>query len=614
MDLRAQFEQALAAHRAGRLAEAETLYRGILHADPGNFPTLRTLGFLEGQRGRYQEAITLLAAALNQQPRDETALKDYGHALMLAGRNDEALAAYDRLLAIRPDAAEVLYNRSVILSGQGRPAEALAALDRALALQPGGAMIVYSRGVMMSQLGRHEEALANYDRALALDPSLTLARGNRAMAARNICAWNRTAEIGPELDAMVRAGIPFAPMSLLAYSSDKALQLQAGHNAVATLMPQRPAPLWRGERYKHDRIRLAYVSSDLREHAVGLQLVPLIERHDREKFEVIAISLGAGDDSAVRARLVAAFDRFEDCAALNDEQVARAMRQMEIDIAIDLNGHTGGARTAIFAWRPAPVQAAWLGYPGTMGADFMDYLIADETVAPSQDQEFYSERLVHLPNGYFPTDPARAIAPVPPRAGAGLPPQGFVFCSFNNNWKFTPELFDVWMRLLAQVPGSILWLKQGNPAAMRNLRREAEARGVDAARLVFAPNVPSDAEHLARYGLADLFLDTLPYNAHATASDALWAGLPVVTCRGEAFAGRVAASLLKAIGLAELVTEHLADYEALALRLARDPDALRGLKDKLAANRLTTPLFDADHFARGIEKEFTQMITRIPDK
>jgi protein O-GlcNAc transferase len=382
MDLRAQFEQALAAHRGGRLADAEMLYRDILRADAGNRPALRALGFLEGQRGRYAEAALLLGAVLVQTPNDEAILKDYGHALMLAGNGAAALAAYDRLLAIRPDAVEVLYNRAIILSGQGRNADALAALDRALALQPGSATIVYSRGVMMSQLGRHDEALANYDRALALDPKLVMARGNRAMAVRNICAFARTAQIGAELAAMVQEGLPVPPMSLAAYSSDKALQHQAGRNAVAALMPQRPTPLWRGEHYRHDRIRLAYVSSDLREHAVGLQLAPLIARHDRSRFDVIAISLGPGDNSAVRARLVAAFDRFEDCAALTDEQVARRMLELEIDVAIDLNGHTSGARTAIFAWRPAPVQVAWLGYPGTMGADFYDGLIVDDIVAP----------------------------------------------------------------------------------------------------------------------------------------------------------------------------------------------------------------------------------------
>jgi protein O-GlcNAc transferase len=610
MDLRAQFERALAAHRSGRLADAETLYRDILRADPRNLPALRSLGFLEGQRGRYAEAALLLGAVQEQTPQDEATLKDYGHALMLAGQGDAALAAYDRLLAMRPDAVEVLYNRALILSGQGRTADALATLDRALALQPDSATIVYSRGVMMSQLGRHEEALANYDRALALDPKQVMARGNRAMAARNICAWDRTAGIGAELAAMVQAGLPVAPMSFVAYSSDKALQLQVGRNAVAALMPQRPAPLWRGERYRHDRIRLAYVSSDLREHAVGLQLAPLIERHDRSRFDVIAISLGPGDDSAVRARLVAAFDRFEDCAARTDEQVARRMREMEIDIAIDLNGHTSGARTAIFAWRPAPVQVAWLGYPGTMGADFYDGLIADDIVAPMQDQAFYGETLVQLPHTYFPTDPARPIAAAPSRNAAGLPPDGFVFCCFNNNWKFTPELFDVWMRLLRDVPGSILWLKATNAAATRALRREAEARAIDPARLVFAPNLPSDAEHLARHALADLFLDTLPYNAHATACDALWAGLPVVTCRGESFAGRVAASLLTAIGLPELVTHTIADYEALALRLARAPQQLQALKDRLAANRLTTPLFDADRFRADIETAYTAMRQR----
>jgi protein O-GlcNAc transferase len=609
MDLRSLFEQALAAHRGGDTAQADRLYRQVLRADAGNFPALQMLGYLEGQRGRYDEAIRLLAKALKQRPKDETALTHYGHALLAADRGDEALAAYDTVLAIRPDAVDVLYNRSVVLSGQGRAAEALAALDRALGLQPDAPMILYSRGVVMTQLQRPQEALANYDRALALQPNLTLARGNRAMAALNICDWSRAAQIGPELAQMVATGIPFAPMTLLGYSDDKGLQLQCARVTSHAVVPQPPAALWNGERYGHGRIRLAYVSSDFREHAVAFQLAQLIERHDRSRFEVSAISLARNDASAIRARLVAAFDHFHDFSALKNDEIARRLRKMEIDIAIDLNGHTGGARPEIFALRPAPVQALWLGYPGTSGAPWMDYLIADRIVTPPQDQAFYSERLVHLPDTYFPTDAARPIGPAPSRSEAGLPEDGFVFCAFNNSWKITAALFEIWMRLLEGVPGSVLWLKRPNPAALKNLSQAAEAQGIDPARLVFADDAPLDA-HLARQALADIFLDTQPYNAHATASDALWAGLPVLTCRGNGFAGRVAASLLTAIGLPELIAENLADYEAMALRLARDPQALQSLKEKLALNRATAPLFDGERFRIALEAAFTQMLAQ----
>ncbi len=608
MDLRSVFERGLAAHRGGRLVEAEQAYRQVLRAQAGNVPALHMLGYLEGQKGRFGEAVALLAAAARLAPQDETILTHYGHALLQAGNNDEALAVYDRVLAIRPDAVDVLSNRSVILSGLGRPAEALTALDKALLLQPGAAMLHYSRGVMMGQLLRPKEALACYDRALELDPGLQLARGNRAMAALNICDWGRADEIGAELAGLVAAGVPFAPLTLQGYSDDKALLLRCARNTIAALAQPASAPGPRHRhRHRHDRIRLGYVSHDFRDHAVGHQLAPLIERHDRARFEVIAISTGPDDGSAARARLAGAFDQFHDLAALDDAGIARRMREMEIDIAVDLNGHTGGGRPAIFAARPAPVQAAWLGYPGTTGADFMDWLIADRTVAPPQDQPFFREKLIHLPDTYFPTDPARALGATPSRAEAGLPAGAFVFCAFNNAWKITRPLFEVWMRLLAAVPHAVLWLKAPDAAAKDNLLKAAEQHGIDPARLVFAQNAPLE-DHLARHRLADLFLDTLPYNAHATAADALWAGLPVLTCRGEAFAGRVAASLLQAVGLPELVTEKLADYEALALVLARDPARLAVLKRKLADNLSTTPLFDADRFRVNIEAAFTTML------
>ncbi len=571
MDLRSLFDQAVALHRGGNFAAAETLYRQILRADAGSFPALHMLGYLEAQRGRYDEAIALLRKAVRAKPDDITARAHYAHALMAARRFDEALDAYDRVLAREPDHFEALYNRGVILSQLRRPAEALEALDRALALKPGLAAAWYNRGPVLVELERHRDAMDSYDRALALEPGYPPALANSAMLALDLCDWTRTAAASPQ---QLAAFAP--PLTLLGYSSDKQLQRQCAARTSRALAPSPLPALWRGEAYRHDRIRLAYVSADLRDHAVGAQIAQLIERHDRARFEVIGISTGLKDDSALRARLAAGFDRLHDFGGLNSDEIARRMREMEIDIAIDLGGHTGMARLLVFAWRPAPVQVTWLGYPGTTGADFFDYLIGDPVVTPAQDQPFYSERLVQLPDTYFPTDAARPIGRTPSRAEAGLPEQGFVFCSFNNAWKITPSFFDIWMRLLAQIPDGVLWLKQCNDAARANLGREAAARGIDPARLVFAPTAPLDV-HLARHALAGLFLDTLPYNAHATAADALWAGLPVLTCKGEAFAGRVAAGLLQAMGLPELITETLADYEETALELARDPARLAAL-------------------------------------
>ena len=600
------FEQGVAAHRAGNLAQAEKLYRQMLRADAASFPALHMLGFLKAQQGRYDEAITLLNKAVKQKPADVAARGHHAHALMAAQRFDEALAAYDRLLAMEPGNFEALYNRGVILSQQQRFEQALAALDAALALRPGTAAIFHNRGAVLVGLERYREAMDSYDRALELDPDYLPARANRTMVALNLCDWARVAQTPPgEVATMA------PPLTFLGYSDDKQLQLQCATGAIRTLVPQPLPPLWRGEKYRHDRIRLAYVSADFREHAVAFQLAPLIERHDRTRFQVIGISIGPRDDSAIRARLIKGFDRFHDFAALNSDEIARRMREMEIDIAIDLSGHTGQARPQIFAHRPAPVQAGWLGYPGTSGAPFMDYLIADSVVAPFEHQPFFSEQLVHLPHSYFPTDPARAIGTAPSRAACGLPADAFVFCAFNNNWKITRPLFEIWMRLLDAVPESVLWLKQPAADARANLEREAAARGIDPVRLVYADTAPLEV-HLARHALADLFLDTLPYNAHATACDALGAGLPVLTCKGQAFAGRVAASLLEAVGLPELVSESLAEYEAMALELARDPARMARLKEKLAQNLTRTPLFDADTFRRAIEEAFVIMHKQGP--
>ena len=601
MELRQLFEQGVAAHRAGRLDQAEKLYRQILRADAANFAALHMLGFLKAQQGKYDDAITLLNKAVRKNPADPAALAHYAHALMAAQRFNEAMAAYDRLLAVQPANFEAHYNRGVILSQHQKYDDALASLDQALALQPNAAAVHFNRGVVLAELERHREALESYDRVLALDPSYAPALANRAMVALSLCDWDRVAQLSPEQAVMLAP-----PLTFLGLSADKNLQLACAAGTARTLAPKPVPPMWRGERYAHDRIRLAYVSADFREHAVAFQLAPLVERHDRARFQVIGISTGLSDDSAIRARLIKGFDRFHDFAGLNSDEIARRLREMEIDIAIDLGGHTGGARPRIFAHRPAPVQASWLGYPGTTGASFIDYLIADAIVVPFEDQAFYTESLVRLPYSYFPADPARTIAPVPGRGEMGLPEEGFVFCAFNNNWKITRPVFDIWMRLLHQVPQSVLWLKRPAPDARINLEREAAVRGIDPARLVYADEVPI-AVHIARHALADLFLDTLPYNAHATAVDALGAGLPVLTCRGNAFAGRVAASLLHAAGLPELITETLSDYESRALELARNGAQLAALKEKLHRNLPTAPLFDVDGFRRAIESAFERM-------
>lgn len=489
-----------------------------------------------------------------------------------------------------------------MLLDQGQVEAALQDFDKAIAAQPGFALAHNNRGRALALLRRQQEALDSFETALSLDPALPDAFGAAAQLALHLCDWKRVATIAAELPHHIDRSENIPPFVLMGYSDDAQLQLQCARNDIAARFPPL-TPLWQGQDYRHDRIRLAYISSDFREHAVAAQLAELIERHDRQRFEIIGIATTPDDGSALRARLAHGFDQLHQTSHHDPGHAAALIRHLEIDVLVDLNGHTNQDNFAVLAERPAPVQAGWLGYAGTSGADFLDWIIADRIVAP--DPAEFSEKTFLLPGSFYASDTSRHIGAPPSRRDAGLPEDGFVFCSFNNPWKFTAAVFDIWMRLLGQVPGSVLWLRNGKTAD--TLRIAAQARGIDPSRLVFADRVAAEL-HLARHQLADLFLDTLPYNAHATACDALWAGLPVLTRRGNAFAARVAASLVTAAGLPELITDTAEDYEALALALARDPARLKALRGKLAASRAKAPLFDTPRLARDLETAYRRML------
>jgi predicted O-linked N-acetylglucosamine transferase (SPINDLY family) len=430
----------------------------------------------------------------------------------------------------------------------------------------------------------------------------------RLYAKMQLCDWSDYETEVADLLLAARNGAPAYPFVVLALPSSLEDQLRCARLFIARRCPPSDQPLWRGETYEHDRIRIAYVSSDLREHAVGYLTVGLFEHHDRSRFAVVAISLSAGHNTDFGRRMRASFESFVEAGGRSDEEIAGLIRERQIDIVVDLNGVTQNWRPGIFARRPAPIQVNYLGYSGTSGAPYFDYILADQTIIPAEHVNSYSERVAWLPGSFMVSDDARPLGErTPSRCQLGLPERGFVFCCFNQSYKLNPAMFDVWMRLLAAVDGSVLWLKDNDPAATRNLRCEAERRGIAAQRLVFAASVPDFADHLARQRQADLFLDTLPSNAHSTANDALWAGLPVLTCRGPTFAGRVAASLINAAGLPELVTTSVAEYEALALRLAREPALLDAIKAKLVGNRRACPLFDTARFASSLEAAYTAM-------
>jgi len=421
------------------------------------------------------------------------------------------------------------------------------------------------------------------------------------------CAWDGYEADQEKLVDMARRGIRVPPFYLLSTPASASDQLSCARHWATSISPPRKALFHHQPRAERERIRLGYLSGDLHQHATAQLMAELFECHDRDRFEVFAYSYGPDDDSPMRARLAAAFDRFVDIRARSHRKAADLIHADQVDILVDLKGYTHHARPAISAYRPAPVQVSYLGYPATMGADFIDYIIVDPFVVPSSQQPFFSERLVHLPRSYQANDRRREVADArPSRRDFGLPAEGLVLCSFNNNYKISPAFFDIWMRLLRAVPGSVLWLLEANPLVRGNLRSEAEKRGVDSGRLIFAPLVPP-AEHLGRHRHADLFLDTLPCNAHTTASDALWAGLPVVTCCGDTFAGRVASSLLMAIGMPELVTKSLEEYEQAALALARSPQRLIALRQKLQNNRDASALFDLPKLTGNIEAAYARM-------
>jgi len=639
MDLQQLYNQARMAQKDGNLMEAARLYRQIVAASP--IPEMMVnLGNVLAQLGNADEALRQFDQALRQKTdlfealfnranlyletgRNLEALADYekaarirtdvpglwnnrGTALRGLRKLDDALLSYERAVALAPNHVNALTNRAIALHDLRRLDQAFMASEAALAAQPDFAEALYVRGNILRDLGRLPEAQSSYERALQKAPQHPLALNGLAQVSAVLCDWAKTASLLPRLKSDVQAGrAVIQPFVLMGYSEDAALLRRCAETYVHRVAPVQP-PLYDGKPYRHDRIRLAYLSADFHQHPTAQLMAELFERHDRNRFEVSAFAFGPDDGSAMRHRLVKAFDSFDDVRAFSEFEIARMIRAREIDIAVDLNGHTHEARPGIFSHRPAPVQVNYLVYPGTTGAGYMDYVLADRIVLPLDQQAFFSEKIIHLPDCYQANDATRGLLPAPSRAELGLPEQAFVFCCFNNSWKIAAPVFAIWMRLLQQVPESVLWLLDSH--ASENLRAQAASHGVDAGRLVFAPKLPPD-QHLARHHAADLFLDTLPYNAHTTCSDALYAGLPVVTCYGKAFQARVAASLLKAIDLPELVTTRPEDYEALALELANNPPLLQATREKLRRNRTTTPLYDSDRFRRNIEAAYEAMVT-----
>jgi protein O-GlcNAc transferase len=624
----------------GKLDAAIEVYRRALALRPDMPQAYTNLGVALQHQGKLDEAIAAFRQAIAGNPKHADAYFNLGVVLRLQNHVDEAAAAYRRVVELDPShaaarnnlalilseagelaAADVLQRQAVglwpdyaeghnnlgaVLLDQGRPQEALDALRAAVKLKPDYPEAYLNMGNALRELGSLAEAIDAYRRAIELRPTYAEALAQLVYHHARACDWSDTGAEETLLSAVRQNAARIPPFMLMATAATGADQLLCARKWVEHFAVPEEQVFAHHAAPRPGRSRIGYLSSDFHDHATAYLTAELIERHDRGRFEIHGYSYGADSGGDMRARLVSAFDRFTDIDALSHRDAAARIRADDVDILVDLKGHTHRARPKILAFRPAPVQVNYLGFPGTMGAPFIDYIVADDFVVPRDRQTLYAEKLAYLPDCYQPNDTRRAIAAAPGRAACGLPAQGFVFCAFNNSFKITPAFFAIWIRLLQQVPGSVLWLLESNALVRRNLTAAAAAAGVDPGRLVFAPILPH-GQHLARHRHADLFLDTLPCNAHTTASDALWAGLPVLTCVGETFAGRVAGSIVAAAGLSELAANSPRDYEALALKLARDPARLADIRSRLGAGRASLPLFDMAKRTRDLEALYARM-------
>ena len=591
--------------------EAESCFMQALSIKPDYAKAHNSLGCLFEKQQKLPEAAACYKQALTLKPDYAEAYYNIGNVFYRQSNLNEAETYLKRALALKPNFVEAINCLGNVLMKQQKIREAEMCFSQALAIKPDYAEAHYNRGVTLQKMNRHGEAMANLDKALTLKPDIPYLLGAFLHTKMFLCDWQGIDGIFKRVSEQISAGKPAAvPFTLLPTPLSPAQQRTCAEIFVRHTFPPSADSLWNGEQYAHDRIRLGYFSSDFRNHATAYLMAELFERHDRSRFEITGFSFGPANNDEMHRRLAKSFEHFIDVSDKSDLEIAMLARSMEIDIAVDLKGFTQDNRTGIFALRPAPVQVNYLGYPGTMGAYYIDYLIADATIISEERKRYYNEKIVTLPDSYQANDASKKISEsMFTRRELGLPEGAFVFCAFNSHYKITPDIFDIWMRLLHKVEGSVLWLLEGNPTATQNLCAEAASRGIAEHRLVFAKRIEL-AEHLARHRHADLFLDTFYCNAHTTASDALWTGLPLLTCAGETFAGRVAASLLHAVGLPELVTHSHAEYEELALALAADPQKLSAIREKLARNRDTCLLFDTERFTRHIEAAYIKMWER----
>jgi predicted O-linked N-acetylglucosamine transferase (SPINDLY family) len=560
---------------------------------------------------QYEKALASYDEVVRLKPNDWEALHNKGHVYHLQRQYKLAITFFDRAIAANPTSFKTHFCRGNSLMELGEHLQACVSFDKAIGVLPQYFEAYCNMAVCLTALKECGAAFEAYKRALSLRPNEPYLRGELVFSALVMCQWSSYDRDIADLELRVlNKEIVVQPFSVCSMTHSPTVIQQAAQRWIETRAPEN---LSLGQIAKHapkPRLRIGYYSADFFAHATMFLIAGLLTQHNRQDFEIIAFSYGPSPDDEVRAKAVQSVDTFLDVRDKTDAEVAELSRQMGIDIAVDLKGMTDHTRMNIFSYRAAPIQVSYLGYPGTLGAAYFDYIVADKIVIKPGTEALYTEKIVYLPHTYQVNDQNRIISNVPSsRAHHGLPEDAIVYVCFNNHHKINPETFSSWMRILARVPGSVLWLLKPNNFSIKNLKDEAEARGISRDRLVFAPRC-AQGEHLGRHRFADLALDTLPYNAHTTSSDALWSGVPVLTLLGNAFPGRVAASLLTAVGLPELITESRTAYEDLAVSLGQNPAKIQALKDKLARNRLTTPLFDTVLFTRHLESAYQTMWDR----
>lgn len=594
-----------AARGLGRLQEAQSAFLCALDLDPGNTDARFNLALVLQDRGCEAEAIAAYRAVIGRDPDHFRALNNLANALSREGEHDAAIGHLEHAIVLRPGVALLHQSFANALRRAGRFGAAVKAYQEALAIDPDIPGALYNIALIEQERGDPERALESYREILARDPSDVLARQQLVSLLAQQCDWDA---LEPQGEAIASLGVStdgVPPFALLAQEDDPARQLIRARKWAARALPVIDAPSPARPRIRPERLRIGIFSSDFHDHPMMHLMAGLLSAIDRERFELHAFSYGEQREDDYRRKARERVDHFHDVGGWSDARIIEHARAADLAIALDRKGYTAGSRSELLAHRLAPVQINYLAYPGTMGAPFIDYLVADPVTVPDSQRAHISEKLIRLPHCYAPSDDQREIAPLASsRADCGLPEAAFVLASFNAPYKITPREFDIWMRLLREIDDAVLWQYSSNPFAERNLRLQAERRGIDPARLVFAPRLPSP-DHLARHTHADLAIDSFAVGAHTTANDALWAGLPLVTRIGDQFAARVAASILAATGMNDLVTSTDAAYEALILELAQDRERLAVLKAKLARNRIEQPMYNtalyARHFERGLE-------------